>query len=148
MIGYIIGIMANIIYMNNCATEYRDAYTGTDTIQFLAPNVPDRVFFDTDRASLNNSSRDTLNRLVIWLKANPSIKVLIEGHTDETGKNDYNLALGERRANAVKDYLECRGISPDRLSTISYGEDHPEIKGSSKLAYSQNRRALIVVVLD
>ena len=94
-----------------------DVYTGTDTVEYLADGVPDRVFFATNESILTTASRETLRAQAAWLRKNPSINVVLEGHADERGTREYNLALGERRANAAKDYLMTYGISSD-LSLI------------------------------
>ena len=82
-----------------------DVYTGTDTVEYLADGVPDRVFFATNESILTTASRETLRAQAAWLRKNPGINVVLEGHADERGTREYNLALGERRANAAKDYL-------------------------------------------
>ena len=87
-----------------------DVYTGTDTVEYLADGVPDRVFFATNESILTTASRETLRAQAAWLRKNPSINVVLEGHADERGTREYNLALGERRANAAKDYLMTYGI--------------------------------------
>ena len=97
-----------------------DVYTGTDTVEYLAKGVPDRVFFATNETILTTMSRDTLRKQAAWLRENPSVNVVLEGHADERGTREYNLALGERRANAAKDYLMTYGVSADRISVISY----------------------------
>ena len=134
-----------------CATQKKvqtqiqgDVYTGTDTIEYLATGVPDRVFFATNKSVLTTASRDTLRKQAAWLRKNKNISVTIEGHADERGTREYNLALGERRANAAKDYLMTYGISGGRLSVISYGKERPVNSGSNPLAWSQNRRSVTV----
>ena len=121
-----------------------DTYPGEETVKYLATGVPDRVFFATNKSVLTTASRDILRKQAAWLRENKSINVSIEGHCDERGTREYNLALGERRANAVKDYLMTYGISGDRISTISYGKERPVNSGSSPLAWSQNRRSVTV----
>ena len=88
-----------------------DVYTGTDTVEYLADGVPDRVFFATNESVLTTASRETLRKQAAWLRKNPEITVVLEGHADERGTREYNLALGERRANSAKDYLMTYGIS-------------------------------------
>jgi peptidoglycan-associated lipoprotein len=105
-------------------------------------SVGDRVFFEYDKNSLNSDSKRILERQVVWLKKYSSVKILVEGHADERGTREYNLALGERRANSTKDYLVALGISTGRIRVISYGEERPDAVGSSKGAWSQNRRAV------
>jgi len=121
-----------------------DVYTGTDTVEYLAKGVPDRVFFATNESILTTMSRDTLRKQAAWLRENPSVNVVVEGHADERGTREYNLALGERRANAAKDYLMTYGISADRISVISYGKERPVDSGSNPLSWSKNRRSVTV----
>jgi len=121
-----------------------DVYTGTATVEYLATGVKDRVFFATNKSILTTASRDTLRKQAAWMRKNKDIAVTVEGHADERGTREYNLALGERRANAVKDYLMTYGISGGRVSVISYGKERPVNSGSSPLAWSQNRRSVTV----
>ncbi len=104
------------------------------------------VFFDTDRWDIRPDARETLAADAEWLKAHPTIRILIEGHCDERNTREYNLALGERRASAVKDYLVALGISPDRIETISYGEERPFALGHDESAWRLNRRAHFVII--
>ena len=121
-----------------------DVYTGTETVEYLAEGVPDRVFFATNESILTTASRETLRAQAAWLRKNPSINVVLEGHADERGTREYNLALGERRANSAKDYLMTYGISSDRISVLSYGKERPVDSGSNPLAWSKNRRSVTV----
>ena len=121
-----------------------DVYTGTDTVEYLATGVPDRVFFATNKSTLTTASRDTLRKQAAWMRKNSSLNFTVEGHADERGTREYNLALGERRANAAKDYLMTYGVSGNRLSVISYGKERPVNSGSNPLAWSQNRRSVTV----
>ena len=121
-----------------------DVYTGTDTVEYLADGVPDRVFFATNESVLTTASRETLRKQAAWLRKNSEITVVLEGHADERGTREYNLALGERRANAAKDYLMTYGISSNRISVISYGKERPVDAGSNPLAWSKNRRSVTV----
>ena len=121
-----------------------DVYTGTDTVEYLADGVPDRVFFATNESVLTTASRDTLRKQAAWLRKNSDINVVLEGHADERGTREYNLALGERRANAAKDYLMTYGISENRISVISYGKERPVDSRSNPLAWSKNRRSVTV----
>ena len=135
-----------------CATQKKsgttqlagDVYTGTDTVEYLATGVADRVFFATNKSTLTTASRDTLRKQAAWMRKKKDLTFSIEGHADERGTREYNLALGERRANAVKDYLMTYGISGNRLSVISYGKERPVNSGSDPLAWSQNRRSVTV----
>ena len=121
-----------------------DTYTGTDTVKELAKGVPDRVFFATNEIVLTTASRETLRKQATWLRKNSNINVVVEGHADERGTREYNLALGERRANSAKDYLMTYGISSDRISVLSYGKERPVDSGSNPLAWSKNRRSVTV----
>ena len=121
-----------------------DVYTGTDTVEYLASGVPDRVFFATNESVLTTASRETLRKQATWLRKNPKINVVLEGHADERGTREYNLALGERRANAAKDYLMTYGVSSDRIQVISYGKEKPVDSGSNPLSWSKNRRSVTV----
>ena len=121
-----------------------DVYTGLDTVEYLATGVPDRVFFATNKSILTTASRDTLRKQAAWMRKNADVTVSIEGHADERGTREYNLALGERRANAAKDYLLTYGISGSRMAVISYGKERPVNSGSTPLAWSQNRRSVTV----
>ena len=143
-------IMLASLLLTACATKkvqnqmQGDVYTGTDTVKYLASGVADRVFFATNESVLTTASRDTLRKQAEWLRKNSKINVVLEGHADERGTREYNLALGERRANAVKDYLMTYGISGNRLSVISYGKERPVDSGSNPLAWSKNRRSVTV----
>ena len=110
----------------------------------LIVNVGDRVFFGYDSSDLDSDALELLQDQVAWLKQNSDVSVTIEGHCDERGTREYNLALGERRANAAKDYLMTYGISSNRISVISYGKERPVDSGSNPLAWSKNRRSVTV----
>ncbi|MGB9152722.1 MAG: peptidoglycan-associated lipoprotein Pal, partial [Alphaproteobacteria bacterium] len=107
----------------------------------IVVNVGDRVFFGFDKSDLSTEAQATLDRQATWLKKWPNNKVTIEGHCDERGTREYNLALGERRATAAKNYLVAAGIAAARINTISYGKERPAIVGSNEAAWAQNRRA-------
>lgn len=102
------------------------------------------IFFDFDKEIINSDSKLILNRNVQLLKENPDKKIIIEGHTDERGTNDYNLSLGERRARTTKRYLVARGIAPERISTITYGEERPFCSEQTEECFQLNRRAHFV----
>ena len=123
-----------------------DVYTGKETVEYLASGVPDRVFFATNKSSLTTASRATLRKQATYLRKNKNLNVTIEGHADERGTREYNLALGERRANAARDYLMTYGISGKRISVISYGKEKPVNPASTPLSWSQNRRSVTVKV--
>ena len=153
MKSFILVVFAALM-LSACATKkvstpgqmQGDVYTGTDTVEYLAKGVPDRVFFATNESILTTRSRDTLRKQAAWLRTNGNVTITLEGHCDERGTREYNLALGERRANAAKDYLMTYGISGNRISVISYGKERPVNSGSNPLAWSQNRRAVTVKV--
>tara|TARA_B100001245_G_scaffold34980_1_gene22553 strand:+ start:289 stop:768 length:480 start_codon:yes stop_codon:yes gene_type:complete len=139
------------IALTACATQKKstgqmqgDVYTGMDTVEYLATGVKDRVFFATNKSTLTTASRDTLRKQAAWMRKKSDVSVVLEGHADERGTREYNLALGERRANAAKDYLMTYGISGSRISVISYGKERPVNSGSTPLAWSQNRRSVTV----
>ena len=150
-------ILAACLVLTACATKKEvastdavqgqmqsDVYTGTDSVEYLADGVPDRVFFATNETILTTASRETLRKQAGWLRKNSDVTIVIEGHADERGTREYNLALGERRANAAKDYLMTYGISSDRISVLSYGKERPVDSGSNPLAWSKNRRSVTV----
>ena len=113
--------------------------------QDLEASAGYRVFFAFDRADISPEARQILVRQADWLRRYPNVTVTIEGHCDERGTREYNLALGERRAHAAKNVLVASGISASRISTISYGKERPAVVGSSEESYAQNRRAVTVV---
>lgn len=106
----------------------------------------DRIFFDTDRYNIDSTDAAVLQSQAQWLMRYPAVQVVVEGHADERGTRDYNLALGERRANAAKQYLVTLGVPASRISTISYGKERPQALGSDADAWAQNRRAVTVTV--
>ena len=114
------------------------------TQQDLVVNIGDRVFFAYDQFDLSTEARGVVERQAQWLKTYPAVTVIIEGHCDERGTIEYNVALGERRANTVKAHLVSLGIPSDRLSTISYGEEKPLVTGDSESVWTKNRRANFV----
>ena len=105
----------------------------------------DRILFETDSFSVDAEDRTTLDAQAAWLQRNPNVRVTIEGHADERGTREYNLALGDRRANAAKNYLQSRGIAASRMNVISWGKERPEALGSDESAWAQNRRSVTVV---
>jgi len=149
--GFLI-LVASLI-LTACATKTTktttsqtqgDVYTGNDSVKYLASGVKDRVFFATNEIVLTTASRETLRKQAEWLRKNSTINVVLEGHADERGTREYNLALGERRANSAKDYLMTYGISSNRISVISYGKERPVDSGSTPLSWSKNRRSVTV----
>ena len=145
-------VVFTTLILSACSTAKKsgnidgDVYTGKETVKFLASGVPDRIFFATNKSSLTTAARETLRKQATYLRKNKSLNVTIEGHADERGTREYNLALGERRANAARDYLMTYGISGKRISVISYGKEKPVNPKSSPVAWSQNRRSVTVKV--
>ena len=145
-------VLIACLVLSACATSKKstgqmqgDVYTGTDTVEYLASGVPDRVFFATNESVLTTASRETLRKQAAWLRKNSKVTIVWEGHADERGTREYNLALGEKRATAVRDYLVIEGISPDRIRVISYGKEKPAVVGSNDMAWSKNRRAVTTI---
>lgn len=106
----------------------------------------DRIFFDTDRFNIDTADQATLQTQAQWLARYPDKRIVIEGHCDERGTRDYNLALGERRANAAKNYLASLGVDASRIQTVSYGKERPAAAGSNEQAWAQNRRAVTITI--
>lgn len=164
----VLGLMAALLLVAGCESEAEtggetagggDTQTVADTPpppqppapapmdpqEDLVINVGDRIFFDFDKSDLRPDAIDQLNRQADWMQQNGSITVVIEGHCDERGTREYNLALGDRRATAAMQYLESVGVSGGRMETISYGKERPAVLGSNEEAWAQNRRAVMVV---
>lgn len=116
-----------------------------DLISLNARGYLDDVFFETDSYTIGEASREHIAANASWLNQYPTVEILVEGHCDERNTREYNLALGERRANAVRDYLVFLGIAPERIFTISYGEERPFVVGHDEQAWSQNRRSHFVI---
>lgn len=141
--------MAAMVVIAACSSNTNDQQASAATTS-VAPgsvgdfrqNVGDRVFFDTDMSTVNEEGRQTLNRQAEWLKKYSNYQVTIEGHCDERGTREYNLALGERRANSARQYLIAQGVPAARLKTISYGKERPDPVGSDEAAWARNRRAV------
>ena len=130
-----------------CSSDQQAAAPATTTVTpgsvaDFRQNVGDRVFFDTDMSTIREDGRATLNRQAEWLKKYGNYQITIEGHCDERGTREYNLALGERRANAARQYLVAQGIPAARIKTISYGKERPDPVGSDEAAWARNRRAV------
>ena len=115
------------------------------SVEDFLKNVGDRVFFDFDKSALSAEGKATLDKQAAWLKKYPQWAITVEGHADERGTREYNLALGEKRANSVKKYLAAAGIADSRLKTISYGKERPAVQGSNEAAWAQNRRGVTVL---
>ena len=113
---------------------------------FVRSVSSDTVYFNTDQYDVDGEDQATLDSQLGWLQRYPNVRITLEGHADERGTREYNIALGERRANAAKNYLVSRGIPAERISTISYGKERPKALGSDEASWAQNRRAVTVVV--
>ena len=154
----IVSLFAAVLFVAACADETTSvsnegsSTTGITTgditngspEDFLV-NVGDRIFFGYDRYDMTAAARATLERQAQWLQRYPNRRMVVEGHADERGTREYNLALGERRANAVKNYLVAVGVGPSRVTTISYGKEQPAVLGATEAAWAQNRRGVTVV---
>ena len=159
MYARLIGILSALVLLAGCSstpeppggpqspggpgTGSRSGLPGSQ--QDLEASAGDRVFFAFDRSDITPEAQQILARQADWLRRYPNVTVTIEGHADERGTREYNLALGERRAQAVKNVLVAMGIPASRISTISYGKERPAVVGSSEEAYAQNRRAVTTV---
>ena len=142
-------LVAACLVLSACATKkvstqmQGDVYTGTDTVEYLASGVADRVFFATNESVLTTAARETLRKQAAWLRKNSKITVVLEGHADERGTREYNLALGENRALSVKEVLGLYNLD-DRIIVVSYGEEQPILTGSNEEAWEKNRRVELV----
>lgn len=149
-----IGVLAAVALLGACADKAatsgaatgsgassRTAGVTPGSQQDLVANIGDRVFYDLDSASLSGEARSTLDRQAGWLARYPQSSVQVAGNCDERGTTEYNLALGQRRANAARDYLVARGTPSARITAVSYGKERPTAIGSDDQAYSQNRNA-------
>jgi peptidoglycan-associated lipoprotein len=119
------------------------ATPGSD--QEFQQNVGDRVFFDYDSSVLSSEAQATLDKQAAWLAQYNTVNIVVEGHCDERGTREYNLALGERRSNAARNYLVSKGVDAKRVSTVSYGKERPAVVGSGEESYSKNRRSVTVL---
>ncbi len=166
-----LSMIAALVFVSACATEPEETTaatdSGTQTTAAPAPapaattrevpgfaagsvkdflvNVGDRVFFGFDSADIQSSQVATIEKQAAWLRRFPGVTIVVEGHADERGTREYNLALGERRANAHKDYLISLGVSAGRIETVSFGKERPAVLGSNESAWAQNRRGVIVL---
>ena len=113
--------------------------------QDFQTNVGDRVFFDFDKSTIKPEGQQTLQRQAQWLQKYPNVTVTVEGHCDDRGTREYNLALGQRRATAVRNALVALGVSANRIKTISYGKERPAVLGDNEAAWAQNRRGVTVI---
>jgi peptidoglycan-associated lipoprotein len=152
----ILGALAAVALLAACASKDTGASTGSGAAaatsgpvpgsqEDLVANVGDRIFFDFDRSTLTSDARATLERQSGWLTKYPQVNVQVAGNTDDRGTEEYNLALGQRRANSSRDYLVARGVAGSRMSTISYGKDRPTALGDNEQAWAQNRNTITSV---
>ena len=112
---------------------------------YLQNEIGDRVYFETNKHNINSAAAFTLEAQANWLNSTPGFQIIIEGHCDERGTREYNLALGERRANSVKEFLVSLGVDSGRITTISYGKERPAADGSTSESWAENRRSVTVV---
>ena len=112
---------------------------------YLQNEIGDRVYFETNKHNINSAAAFTLEAQANWLNSTPGFQIIIEGHCDERGTREYNLALGERRANSVKEFLVSLGVEPGRITTISYGKERPAADGSTSESWAENRRSATIV---
>ncbi len=129
---------------NNAPTDVSGQQVPGSAQDFVV-NVGDRVFFGYDQYDLTPEARLLVERQAAWLKQYPSTSLTVEGHCDERGTREYNLALGEKRAMTVRNYLIANGIEPNRVQTISYGKERPAVLGSDEGSWAQNRRGVVVI---
>ncbi len=148
----IFGALAAVALLSACASQEQAATGGGGATgpvpgsqEDLVANVGDRIFYDLDRSTVRPDGRTTLDRQADWLAKYPNVNVQIAGNCDERGTTEYNLALGQRRANAAANYLRAKGVAAARMSTISYGKDRPTAMGSNEQAWAQNRNAITSV---
>jgi len=157
----IIAAFATVLLLAACASSEKPATTADNgtgasngaaagqatpgSAQDFQVNVGDRVFFDYDSYEIRPDAQDTLKKQAAWLQQYAQYRVTVEGHCDERGTREYNLALGERRANSVKNYLVALGVDPNRLQTISYGKERPAVEGHDEASFAQNRRGVTVL---
>jgi peptidoglycan-associated lipoprotein len=144
VIGGLLMALAACSSSSNSSLDGRTAATPGSEQDFIV-NVGDRVFFPTDQTNLTDAGMDTLRRQAAWLKLYPQVKILMEGHADERGTREYNLALSARRSANSKTFLISQGVDPSRIRTISYGKERPVALCDAESCWSQNRRAVTVV---
>ncbi len=146
----LLSLFCAIIALSGCSSLSESSlFGGSECESKMArdfmENAEDRVFFAFDSSAISPDSAEILDTQVKWLKKHENVNVVVQGYCDERGTREYNLALGERRANAVKQYLVSQGVAADRISTISYGKERPAVLGNNEAAWAQNRRAVTVV---
>ena len=138
-----------LLFLAACSSSHKSSLnsgTGsTHTSSNFERDIGDRVFFEYDSSELSAAAKEQLHKQITWLKAHPSVKATVAGHCDERGTREYNLALGEKRAEKVRHYLSHHGVESHRLDTISYGKEQPAVIGNDEAAWSKNRRAVTVI---
>jgi peptidoglycan-associated lipoprotein len=135
-----------ILFMTiSCSTSGRGGFGFSGGKDELASNVPNYVLFDVDSSKIESNYAKVLDDQAEWIKSNSDVNVVIEGHCDERGTREYNLALGAKRSNAVKSYLISAGVNATRIATISYGKERPAVQGSGMDVWQQNRRATTLI---
>ena len=143
--------LAAMLVMAACSSSQQEQASAATTsvtpgsVADFRQNVGDRVFFDTDQSTIREDGRQTLGRQAEWLKKYTNYQITVEGHCDERGTREYNFALGERRANAAKQYLVAQGIPAARIRTVSLGKENPDPPGSDEGSWARNRRAVTVL---
>ncbi len=162
----LLSVLAAVTLITACESAPRKTTGVTDTVNNMSSSggpttvpapagVPqgefelavsqDRIFFDFDKYVVRPDAKLVLTRWVDWIKQHPQHLMTLEGHADERGTREYNLALGEKRANAVKEFLIAHGVSPDQITTLSYGKERPAVSGTGETAWAQNRRTVAAV---
>ncbi len=139
------GMARDGISDNALGDVYGNTGVAPGTQEDLVANVGDRIFFGYDRFDLSGEARSVLDAQAQWLAQYSTLAITVEGHADERGTREYNLALGERRASSVKNYLVALGVNPSRINTISYGKERPAVPGSDESSWTQNRRGVTKV---
>lgn len=140
-----LAVGASLLLATACSTtadHQAEHKASSDQIEELQTKVGDRVFFEFDSSGLTAEAQDTLRKQAAFMGANDELTFIVEGHADERGTREYNLGLGERRANAVKQYLASLGVDTKKLTVVSYGKERPAVLGSNEWAWSQNRRGV------
>ena len=146
----LLSLFCAIITLSGCsALSESSLFGGSECESKMArdfmENAEDRVFFAFDSSAISPDAAEVLDTQVKWLKKHQNVNVVVQGYCDERGTREYNLALGERRANAVKQFLVSQGVDAARISTISYGKERPAVLGNNEAAWAQNRRAVTVI---
>lgn len=146
----LLSVFCAVIALSACSSLSESSLFGGSECEsklardFMA-NAEDKIYFAFDSSAITDNSAEILNTQVKWLKKHEKVNVIVQGYCDERGTREYNLALGERRANSVKQFLVSKGIAADRISTISYGKERPAVLGNNEAAWAQNRRGVTVV---